>query len=500
MKRGSSNRQLIQSIKGSIYSYSGVVLGFVNSSVLFPHLLTTQQIGVLNLLVTYSLILSILGALGFTDVIYRLFPYFKDEKQSHNGLLSIILVLSVIGGGIATLLFEFLEPFLINTNEQSGLFIQYSFLVGPLTFATLLFSLLDAYNVVLGNAVTGNLLKDVVMKFAISISILLFLFIPQVNYQELVYLYSFSLVLPTILLIAFLKYKKTFLLGLKGRLLKKRMFRKIMLSVSSHGVLRGLGIVLSLRLDVIMINQMISEAAVGIYTTMYFISSVILIPSKILSKVFSKTLSEAFKENDFETIGRVYKQTSLILGTAGVYIGLGIMINLKNIEAFYPTEYSSAIWVIPFFCITNIVMVFVGVIDRIIQFSKHYKKSTLFMTLYLILLVITNLIFIPIYAVMGAALATFISTLIVYGIRVIFVYKKLNIQPFSRKHLVIILIGLFMLVVQSLIPQIAPFYLDIFVRSIFFTALFVGIVLKVRLIPEFNGIMANLLNKLDLRI
>ena len=86
-----------QAIRGTIYSYIGVGVGFLITGILFPKFLDLEVIGLLSLLVAYSVIFSQLGSLGFGGVINRLFPYFRDKESGHQGFLVIALGISLIG-------------------------------------------------------------------------------------------------------------------------------------------------------------------------------------------------------------------------------------------------------------------------------------------------------------------------------------------------------------------------------------------------------------------
>ena len=60
-----------QGIKNSIYSYSGFVLGALNTLLIMPRILEKSQIGLFNTLVAYSWIFATLLAVGIPQVIVR---------------------------------------------------------------------------------------------------------------------------------------------------------------------------------------------------------------------------------------------------------------------------------------------------------------------------------------------------------------------------------------------------------------------------------------------
>ena len=126
-----------QSIKGSIYSYIGAFLGFINLAILAPKIFTTDQIGLTQVLVSLATIFAQLGTLGFNSVTSRLFPYFRSPKEGHNGFLFLQTIVGFAGFIIVLIVYFFLRDFLIDRNiEKSALFTDYIDLLIPLMPAT----------------------------------------------------------------------------------------------------------------------------------------------------------------------------------------------------------------------------------------------------------------------------------------------------------------------------------------------------------------------------
>jgi O-antigen/teichoic acid export membrane protein len=96
----------------------------------------------------------------------------------------------------------------------------------------------------------------------------------------------------------------------------------------------------------------------------------------------------------------------------------------------------------------------------------------------MLLLIITNLLFIPLYGIVGAALASFISKLTYNLFKYIFLWRKLNFQAFSWKTLLLIGLGALTLVFNHYIPTLSNNLLDILVRSSLITLFFgIGVIL-----------------------
>lgn len=86
-----------QTIKGSIFSYLGVILGFAISGLLLPRILTTGENGLLKLLIAWSALFAQFGTLGFAHATGRLFSVFRDEKSNHHGFFALSAIVSLAG-------------------------------------------------------------------------------------------------------------------------------------------------------------------------------------------------------------------------------------------------------------------------------------------------------------------------------------------------------------------------------------------------------------------
>ncbi|HSH19982.1 MAG TPA: hypothetical protein VLA03_05995, partial [Draconibacterium sp.] len=179
-----------QSIKGSIWSYAGILVGFVTTSYLFPRYLTTDTIGLFSILLAYSILFAQFAALGFHGVTSRLFTYFRDKEKGHNGYFFLSFLVMMIGFLLLTIVFVFIEPLIVENNlEKSGLFADYVYLLLPLTFFTLLFVQLDMINKVLYDAVLGAFLQEFLQRILIFSVTILFVF-QVLNLHQLVLAYA----------------------------------------------------------------------------------------------------------------------------------------------------------------------------------------------------------------------------------------------------------------------------------------------------------------------
>lgn len=202
-----------QSIKGSIWSYAGILVGFVTTSYLFPKYLSTDVIGLFSILLAFSILFAQFSALGLHGVTSRLFPYFRNKEKGHNGFLLLAFMVMTFGFILFFIAFIFFKPLIVENNiEKSKLFAEYVDLVLPLTFFTLLFVQLDMVNKVLYDAVLGAFLQEFLQRVLIFLITILFI-LEIFDLHQLVMAYASVVCLKGLLMFVYLLAKVKLVLG-----------------------------------------------------------------------------------------------------------------------------------------------------------------------------------------------------------------------------------------------------------------------------------------------
>lgn len=486
-----------QSIKGTAFTYLGVAIGFVTKGVLFPVLFKTHQIGLLEILLAYSTIFAQFASLGFNAATTRLFTYFRNEDKKHNGFLFVALVVSIIGFLLSLIVLVIIKPYLINTgNDDSHLFSMYFYYLVPLIFFTLFFNTLDNYYKVLYNSVIGTFLKEFAQRFLILIAFLLYYFI-HVDFSVFVMFYVIAISLPTLFIIVSLIYQKQFSLKPKLEFINTEL-RKMLVGVSFFGIISGFSSLVILRLDTIMISIMLGLSSTGVYTTLFFYATLILIPSRALIKISSVVIADKWKDNNVAAISEIYYKSCINQLIIAALLFVGLWGNVDNIFRILPHEFLEGKYILLFIGLANLFDMATGVNGTIISTSKYYRIHTYIMLILIVLIILSNLIFIPIYGIVGAAMASALSVFIFNAIRYLFLYYKYKMQPFNYKHILIILISGLSYLSVYYIPEIDNLLLDIFIRGSIITITFVIPAYALKISMEINNSINFFLKKLGL--
>ena len=106
------------------------------------------------------------------------------------------------------------------------------------------------------------------------------------------------------------------------------------------------------------------------------------------------------------------------------------------------------------------------------------------------------MIFIPKYGIDGAAMATALSLLIFNICKMVFVYVKLNMQPFTSKTFFTVLIFFIIYTVVQYLPIINNAFLDITIRSLLISILFIPLLIKFKLSDDINKVIFSVISYL----
>lgn len=490
-----------QTIKSSVYSYVGILLGFITTAFLMPKILTEAEVGLVRLLVSIMALLAQVSNLGFNVAGGRMFPYFRNIERKHNGYLFWSCIISLIGLCITLGAFAFNYEFilrLLNVNA-SPLLRTYLFWVYPLTIFGLYFLVFDNYAKVLYDTVSGTFLREFGQRVFLFIAIILYLF-KVVDFKGFIAAYCIGMCLPTVFMVLTVwKNGNLFLKPVKGFWTNK--IRKEFISLSGLTFLSGFTSQVVIYLDQLQVTSIMNLDANGVYSTMLMFGTVIFTPTVHISRIGGAVISEAWKNNDLARIKEVYAKSALTLLMIGSFLFIGIVANLHNVFEILPT-YEKGEWVVIWIGLGKLFDMATGLNGLILQTSKYYFYDIVFMVFLILGTWLMNQWLIPIYGINGSAVAT-ASTIFIFNVfRTIFVWVVFGMFPFTIKNIYVLIIGGIVLYLGLILPQlpavgfVPSFVLDTLFRSLLITLLFGGSIYCFKISTDVNQLVDNFLGKI----
>jgi O-antigen/teichoic acid export membrane protein len=411
------------------------------------------------------------------------------------------LTVSSIGFLLLSLFFYFGESTILGWYEKDAVLFRenynYIYLV---VFFMIFFNILDAYLQVNKKSVVQNVLQTIGLRLLFLVLIILYSF-DLLSFPEMVAGYALAYGIVFLVLMGYTVYLKQWHIRPNFNKFDKPM-RKNIVRFMIYSLLGVGSTYLANYVDILMVGNLAANGLydVAIYATSFYIASVVVVPFRAVIRIIPIFISQAWKENDMDSIQLYYRKVTNSQLIFGGIIFLGIWLNVDGILSFLPAEYAAGKYVIGLVLIGKFFDAVTGVNGTIIQYSNFYHYLLYFNVALLILVVGTNLVFIPWMGIEGAALATLISTLAFNIIKSGLIWFKMGIHPFNRNSLfIIMLLVAAYFVIAFFLPHFNNVLVDLGVRSVLLVVGVAGFAYWFDLSEDFTSLSNKLLKAARIR-
>lgn len=485
-----------QSIKGTLFTYIGAVIGFLTTFYIIPKYIGEEIYGLTRVIAEAGLLFAMIFQMGAPSSIIRFFSHFKSKDKKHNGFFFYVICLISIGFLIFIPAFFLLkQPIIDYFSNQSPLFVDYLYWLIPLTFFLIYWMSFEVYSNVLMRIAIPKFIREILIR-------VLFIFVYLAYAGGYIGLSAFISayvgVYGVAMLVTLFYILRTGSVSLKhDRKFITPPLRKEFLSYSSIIITGTLGGSLLSRIDLFMISGEIGLASAGIYAIAFNMISVMEMPSRSITSISTPIAADSLKKGDFASVNELYKKVSTHQLLTGAIVFLLIWSNIDNIYAIIPNGevYSAAKWVVLFMGIAKLIEVTISFGGVMISFSKFYHWSLYFTFFITALNIFLNYLLIPRYGMLGVAIGTSCSCLISYSLQQWLVLVKIKANPYSWATLKIVILIVCVFGLNELLVSFTNPWLDIVFRSFVISVFIVAYVYFTRVSNEANGLIINLLSK-----
>lgn len=490
-----------QTIQSTFFSYLGVVAGAITQAWLLPRFFKKEEVGLMAVLMAWTYMAAPFANLGFNTAGIRLFPQFRHADKKHNGYLFLACAVSLLGFLLCFLVLYLMKDVLVSAD--SILLQKYYFLIFPLTFFTLYFNVFDNYAKSLYDSVTGTFLSQFIQRLFQLFSMLAYSF-SWVNFEQFIFLWLIAICFPAVLMAGKILLDGNFYFQPDFKILDKNL-RKEIVKICLFSIISGLSTQIITHIDKVMIESYLSLDDVGIYTIASFFGTVIAMPAMGLYKISGTLIADAWKKNDRKTINTIYEKSCISQLIIGLWVFMGIVINLDFIfQVLLPDGYEAGKWVIIWIGLGKLFDMATGVNGVILTTSKDYRYDTYFFLLLIGVVIGCNVLFIKPYGIVGAAISASVAVFFFNFFRFAFVWWRFGFQPFTWATPKILILGIALLLLNSLfLGGGSSFYTQIIIlllRSSLLSILFFSILYYIRVLPEMNNLINQGIQKLAKRL
>ena len=482
----------------TVLNYFGIVLGFVNVTLLMNRWFEPSEFGLTRVLLDMAVLFTQVAHLGTYRSVIKFLPLYRTEDKANNGLLSLVLLVPLVGFLILGTALIILEPHILEQyNESSTLLNDYFWYLFPLAFFLLYSNVLESYLQAHAQTIYTAFLKFIFARVTVTVGLVLY-FYDVINFKEFMAVFCLMYALNVVLLLLYM-----FNQGLLKFKMNKAYFRKRMLKVyfnySFFSILSGIANAIVTKIDAIMLGGFFGLALAGVYANAAYVSILVFIPASAIARISAPLVSQDWKNKNMANILVMYQKTALVQLILGGLLLIVIWCSVDNFFALQKPQYAAGKTALLLLGLSKVVNMAFGVNGQIINISRYYRFDALTSFLLAILVVVTNLLFIPEWGLEGAAAATLLSITAFNVVRCIFLYRKLDIHPFTIQMLWALVILGVGLAIGTYLPKVGGIFIDTFVRSSAIALVAGGLLLYFRVAPDINVAVMGVMKRLGFK-
>ena len=449
-----------QSIKGTIATYIGVAVGIVTTFFVQTKYLTTEEIGLVDVLLQSALLFSGLAQLGTNTSAMRYYPFFKDEENRDHGFFGWTLVVPLIGfivflGGF----FALRGPIASFFSEKSALFIDYIYYVIPLAFYMIYISVFETNSNLLMRIVVPRFIREVGLR-VMTLAIYLLYGFRVISLTGMVVAFCVSYGLATVVNIVYLLTLHRVSFRIEKKYITPKLKRDFLI-YTSFLITSALAGNITPILNRYFVAGKQGLAVTGILTIAIYIASLVEMPYRSLGAISKPQISQAMAEGNVREADRICKSVSLHQFLIGSLVFFFIWINIDTIFALLPKGevFKAGKWAVLILGLSRLVNSTLNVGVTVLSYSKIYYYSLFFTILLTVLAWYLNARWVADWGVNGAAMATLVAYMIHYVLLLALIRWKIGTLPVSSKQLLVVLVlgilfGLNWLWSMALTPRI----------------------------------------------
>ncbi len=418
-----------QSIKNTVVTYFGFAIGAVNALFLYTNFLGKMHYGITAFVLSAANILMPLMAFGVHNTLVRFYSRCRSEEEREEFLsfmlwMPLILILPIIA--VCGFFYEDISFFVIRENPEVKPFL---WLIPAVGICMGYFEVFYAWVKVHMQSVYGNFISEVLVR--VCVMFLLFsVHWGWIDKDTFLYCTAGAYGLQLLAMFAYALYVKTpkLHLGLPHNV-------KDIFGYSFFIILSGSVGVLLLDFDKVMIPAYKDVSNNALYSVAIFIATVIAVPSRAMLQIIYPITAKLMSEGKMDELNDLYKKSAINLQVTGGLVMLGIFLNIHELYKLIPAEYSGGVTVVFLIGLAKFSDLIVGNNNSIIINTQYYRAVLLFGLLLVVLMIALNMLLIPVYGITGAAIATLVSAVVYNSIKLLFIVKKMGLNPFSGNTL-----------------------------------------------------------------
>ena len=489
-----------QSILTSIISYIGVVVGYISLLYLYPKFLAPEQIGLLRTIQDAAMLMVPFATFGLAQGIVRYYPEYSKSKEQIDSFVGLMIALAAASFLLFLIFFYSFESYITSFfEENASAVIEYKNLIVGLIFFLLFTTLFEQLAKSMMKVAFQTFLREIVIRIMQAILVILY-FIEVLSFHQFIVASVLIYAITLTTLVIFVRRNQVAFTFSRMKNFSRSRVREI-LKFSSLSFVSASAMILIGKMDSLMVTGFLGLAQMAIYTTAYYMATVIEIPKRAITQTTAPLLAHAFEQQRMDEVERIYQKASINQFIIGSLLMIGVWANIDHIFELMPNgeTYRQGTAVVVLIGLAKLVDMLFGPSSEIIGLSRHYWFNLICVSVLAIIVITCNYFFIPEYGLDGAAYGTVIALLIFNGVKFIFIYRMLHIQPFSLATVKVSVIALIVIGMNQILPTASNLFIDLTYRSSLITIVFSTMILWANASQDVNNLVKNVLIRIGMK-
>jgi O-antigen/teichoic acid export membrane protein len=194
-------------------------------------------------------------------------------------------------------------------------------------------------------------------------------------------------------------------------------------------LLSSMGIV-NARIDVVMVAAIRGANSAGVYQAAVSGAELVAFSLVVMNLVIQPTISHLYARGEMQQLQRIITMAvRSALGLAMFTALVFILFATPILEIVYGRQFKGGAVSLMILCVAHVINTAAGPVDQTLNMTGHERSTALGMTVGAVVNVLLNAVFIPLWGIEGAAVATALSLVAWNVVLVLLVRRRLGLDP-----------------------------------------------------------------------
>ena len=472
-----------QSIKSTLVIFFGAVLGAI-TLLLSVKYLTQQELGFNRSGILFqAIVASQFALMGMSSVLAIFIHKYPVDDPRRFTLIGICFTIPVVVISMGAIVYFLFKPeilhLLYNNPSDKVLGDRYYVLLPICTLLYCLMILMEWYLNSQMKVAVAVFIREVVLRL-LNIGLIVVFIFKWIDFDALMYGTVLVHIIPIIVLFILSKQTGSFRISFDRSVFSKKE-KKSIFHFAWYHMLTGITLSLMGLIDTLMLAPLDKNGmnTVGVYGIAVFVMSIVIIPYRSMSTSAVPDLTRSYEANDMDRLKNLFQRGGINILIAAVAMSALVLMNTHNLVNFLNMlstkgeDYSALLGVIPILVLGRFIDMATGLNTEVISISKYYKYNFRISILLIVLMFLFIWALVPQMGIYGAAWGATLALIVFNIAKMVFLWVKMRLHPFSRKSLRVLVAGLIAMASVYFIPVFSHPIVDTILRCVIIMLVYV---------------------------